>query len=74
MAAAGEENLPSGVAGVIVGLVEGRDPSRRKLDFAEGQGLGVLLCLAAALSYGISALIARARDRFCRRLPPPRFN
>jgi drug/metabolite transporter (DMT)-like permease len=60
MAAAGEEKLIiRRVAGVIVGLVgvvilRGNGPG-----FASGQGLGVLLCLAAALSYGISALIAR---------------
>ena len=29
------------------------------LGFDSGQGLGILLCLAAAFSYGISALVAR---------------
>jgi drug/metabolite transporter (DMT)-like permease len=60
MAAAGEEKLYfRRVAGVIIGLIgviilRGSGPG-----FESGQGLGILLCLAAALSYGISALIAR---------------
>lgn len=60
LAAAGEEKLIiRRVAGVIVGLLgvvvlRGGAPG-----FESGQGLGVLLCLAAALSYGISALVAR---------------
>ena len=57
MAAAGEEKLViRRVAGVIVGLVGVVILRGSGLDFASGQGLGVLLCLAAALSYGISAL------------------
>jgi drug/metabolite transporter (DMT)-like permease len=62
MAAAGEERLYlRRVAGAIVGLIgviilRGGEPG-----FESGQGLGILLCLAAALSYGISALIARRR-------------
>ena len=60
MAAAGEEKLViRRVAGVIVGLVGVVILRGSGLGFASGQGLGVLLCLAAALSYGISALIAR---------------
>ena len=60
MAAAGEEKLIiRRVAGVIVGLVGVVILRGSGLDSASGQGLGVLLCLAAALSYGISALIAR---------------
>jgi drug/metabolite transporter (DMT)-like permease len=60
MAAAGEEKLViRRVAGVIVGLVGVVILRGSGLGFAGGQGLGVLLCLAAALSYGISALIAR---------------
>jgi drug/metabolite transporter (DMT)-like permease len=60
MAAAGEEKLYfRRVASVIVGLIgviilRGSGPG-----FESGQGLGILLCLAAALSYGISAMIAR---------------
>jgi drug/metabolite transporter (DMT)-like permease len=60
MAAAGEEKLViRRVAGVIVGLVGVVILRGSGAGFASGQGLGVLLCLAAALSYGISALIAR---------------
>jgi drug/metabolite transporter (DMT)-like permease len=60
MAAAGEEKLViRRVAGVIVGLVGVVILRGGGLGLASGQGLGVLLCLAAALSYGISALIAR---------------
>jgi drug/metabolite transporter (DMT)-like permease len=60
MAAAGEEKLViRRVGGVIVGLVGVVILRGSGLGFASGQGLGVLLCLAAALSYGISALIAR---------------
>ncbi|MCA6113648.1 DMT family transporter [Bradyrhizobium sp. WSM 1738] len=60
MAAAGEEKLIiRRVSGVIVGLVGVVILRGSALGFANGQELGVLLCLAAALSYGISALIAR---------------
>ena len=60
LAAAGEENLlPRRVAGVVVGLIGVIVLRGTDFDFAAGQGLGVLLCLAAALSYGISALVAR---------------
>ena len=60
MAAAGEEQLHfRRVAGVIVGLIGVIILRGSGLGFESGQGLGVLLCLAAALSYGISALIAR---------------
>jgi drug/metabolite transporter (DMT)-like permease len=60
MAAAGEERLiVRRVAGVIVGLAGVVILRGSGLGVESGQGLGVLLCLAAALSYGISALIAR---------------
>ena len=60
MAAAGEEKLHlRRVAGVIVGLIGVMILRGSGLGFESGQGLGILLCLAAALSYGISALIAR---------------
>jgi drug/metabolite transporter (DMT)-like permease len=60
MAAAGEEKLYfRRVAGVIVGLIGVIILRGSGLGFESGQGLGILLCLAAALSYGISALIAR---------------
>lgn len=62
MAGAGEEKLLlRRVAGVIVGLIGVIILRGGDLGFESGQGLGVLLCLAAALSYGISALIARRR-------------
>jgi drug/metabolite transporter (DMT)-like permease len=60
MAAAGEEKLYfRRVAGVIVGLIGVIILRGSGVGFESGQGLGILLCLAAALSYGISALIAR---------------
>ena len=60
MAAAGEEKLIlRRVAGVIVGLIGVMILRGGALGFESGQGPGVLLCLAAALSYGISALVAR---------------
>ncbi|MBR1122552.1 DMT family transporter [Bradyrhizobium lablabi] len=60
MAAAGEEKLiVRRVVGVIVGLIGVVILRGGELGFASGQGRGILLCLAAALSYGISALIAR---------------
>jgi drug/metabolite transporter (DMT)-like permease len=60
MAAAGEEKLSfHRVAGVIVGLIGVIILRGSGLGFESGQGLGILLCLAAALSYGISALVAR---------------
>jgi drug/metabolite transporter (DMT)-like permease len=60
MAVAGEERLfARRVAGVIAGL-NGVIILRGGvgLDVA-GQGIGVLLCLAAAASYGVAALLAR---------------
>ncbi len=60
MAAAGEEKLIfRRVAGVIVGLIGVMILRGGGLGFDGGQGPGVLLCLAGALSYGISALVAR---------------
>jgi drug/metabolite transporter (DMT)-like permease len=61
MATAGEEKLHARrIAGVIVGLIgviilhgEGF------AGFETGQGIGILLCLAAAFSYGLAALVAR---------------
>jgi drug/metabolite transporter (DMT)-like permease len=60
MAVAGEEKLvvrrvvgvAAGLTGVII-LHGGGAP------FESSQGIGILLCLAAALSYGLSALLAR---------------
>jgi drug/metabolite transporter (DMT)-like permease len=61
MALAGEERLHARrIAGVIAGLIgvmilhgEGFT------SFETGQGIGILLCLAAAFSYGLAALVAR---------------
>jgi drug/metabolite transporter (DMT)-like permease len=59
MAVAGEERLfARRVAGVIVGLIGVIILRGVGLD-AAGQGIGVLLCLAAAASYGVAALVAR---------------
>jgi drug/metabolite transporter (DMT)-like permease len=60
MAASSEEKLsPQRVAGVTIGLI-GVIILRGGfgLDLA-GQGMGIALCLAAAFSYGIAALLAR---------------
>jgi len=63
MAAAGEENLHSRrIAGVVVGLIGVvilRGWNFDGAGFWSGQGLGILLCLAGAFSYGLSALVAR---------------
>jgi drug/metabolite transporter (DMT)-like permease len=60
MALAGEERLiVRRVAGVIVGLIGVAILRGGALDLGSGQGIGILLCLAAAASYGIAALLAR---------------
>src|ERR1700681_1261055 len=62
MAAAGDEKLhPRRVAGVVTGLIgviilHGQDPG-----IQAGEGIGILLCLAAAFSYGLAALYARRK-------------
>jgi drug/metabolite transporter (DMT)-like permease len=60
MAASGEERLsPQRVAGVTIGLI-GVIILRGGLDLdLAGQGTGIALCLAAPLSYGVAALLAR---------------
>ena len=60
MAVSGEERLsPQRVAGVTIGLI-GVTILRGGLDLdLAGQGTGIALCLAAALSYGVTALLAR---------------
>jgi drug/metabolite transporter (DMT)-like permease len=62
MAVAGEEKLfARRVGGIIVGLI-GVIILRGGLSLeAPGQAIGVLLCLAAAASYGVAALLARRR-------------
>jgi drug/metabolite transporter (DMT)-like permease len=60
MALAGEEKLRTHrVAGVIAGLVGVIILHGGGLELESGQGLGILLCLGAAFSYGLSALVAR---------------
>jgi drug/metabolite transporter (DMT)-like permease len=63
MAAAGEEKLHARrIAGVTLGLIgvvilHGGGFDGKSLE--SGQGIGILLCLAGAFSYGLSALVAR---------------
>src|SRR4029079_10580026 len=65
MAAAGEEKLHArriaGVIVVMIGVVilHGGGFDGKGLGFESGQGIGILLCLAGAFSYGLSALLAR---------------
>jgi drug/metabolite transporter (DMT)-like permease len=60
MAAAGKEKLLARrVAGIVAGLVGVIILQGDGLGFETGQGIGILLCLAAAFSYGLSALLAR---------------
>lgn len=60
MTAAGEEKLHARrIAGVMVGLIGVIILHGDGLGLERGQGIGILLCLAAALSYGVSALVAR---------------
>ena len=62
MAAAGDEKLYARrVAGVIVGLIGVIILHGQSLDFEVGQSVGILLCLAAALFYGLAALYARRK-------------
>jgi drug/metabolite transporter (DMT)-like permease len=67
MAAAGDEKLHARrVVGVVTGLVgviilHGQDVYGQDPGFQSGEGVGILLCLAAAFSYGLSALYARRK-------------
>ena len=62
MAAAGDEKLYARrVAGVVVGLIGVIILHGQSLDFEAGQSVGILLCLTAAFSYGLSALYARRK-------------
>ena len=72
MAAAGDEKLHARrVVGVVTGLigvivlrgqdVHGQDLHGQAPGFQSGEGVGILLCLAAAFSYGLSALYARRK-------------
>jgi drug/metabolite transporter (DMT)-like permease len=60
MAAAGEESLQlRRVAGVALGLLGVIVLRGWGIETRTGQGLGILLCLGGALSYGFAALAAR---------------
>jgi drug/metabolite transporter (DMT)-like permease len=60
MAAAGEEKLSARrVAGVVAGLIGVVILHGEAVGFDGGQGIGILLCLAGAFSYGLAALLAR---------------
>ena len=60
MAAAGEEKLVvRRVVGVVAGLIGVFILHGDGAGFETSQGIGILLCLAAAFSYGLSALLAR---------------
>jgi drug/metabolite transporter (DMT)-like permease len=67
MAAAGDEKLhPRRVAGVVIGLIgviilRGQDLHGQDPGIQGGEGIGILLCLAAAFSYGLAALYARRK-------------
>jgi drug/metabolite transporter (DMT)-like permease len=62
MAASGDEKLlPRRVGGVVAGLIGVIILHGQDLGFDSRQGIGILLCLAAALSYGLSALYARRK-------------
>ena len=68
MAMAGEERLQARrVAGVVVGLIGVAILRGDALGFESRQGIGILLCLAGAFSYGIAALVGR---RLPQRVPP----
>lgn len=68
MAVAGEERLQARrVAGVVVGLLGVVILHGDALGFETRQGIGILLCLAGAFSYGIAALVGR---RLPQRVPP----
>ncbi|PAY06448.1 EamA family transporter [Bradyrhizobium sp. UFLA03-84] len=68
MATAGEERLQARrVAGVVVGLIGVAILHGDALGFESRQGIGILLCLAGAFSYGIAALVGR---RLPQRVPP----
>lgn len=68
MAAAGEETLQARrVAGVALGLAGVIILRGWGIETQTGQGIGILLCLGGALSYGFAALAAR---RLLRDSPP----
>ena len=62
MAVAGDEKLHARrVAGVVTGLIGVIILHGQNLGFQSGEGIGILLCLIAAFSYGLAALYARRK-------------
>jgi len=62
MAAAGDEKLHARrVAGVVAGLIGVIILRGQDFGLTTDQGVGILLCLAGAFSYGLAALFARRR-------------
>ena len=60
MALAGEERLSTRrIAGVVAGLVGVVVLRGEAVGLRTGQGIGILLCLGASVSYALSALLAR---------------
>ena len=63
MALAGEERLHArrvaGIAAGLIGVIVLEGGGSKGAAFDAGQTIGILLCLAAAFSYGLSALVAR---------------
>ena len=60
MAAAGEERLSARrIVGVVAGLIGVAVLRGEAVGFTTGQGIGILLCLVATVSYALSALLAR---------------
>ncbi len=62
MAAVGDERLSARrLAGVVIGLIGLAILHGRYLEFASVEGFGILLCLAGAFAYALSALYAQRR-------------
>jgi drug/metabolite transporter (DMT)-like permease len=60
MAAAGEETLSARrIAGVVAGLIGVAALRGDAVGVKTGQGIGILLCLGASVSYALAALLAR---------------
>jgi drug/metabolite transporter (DMT)-like permease len=60
MAVAGEESLSARrIAGVLLGLLGVIILQSRDFGLRDGHAVGILLCLVAAFSYGVSALLGR---------------
>jgi len=68
MAVAGEEKAqPRRIAGVVAGVIGVAVLHGDALGIESRQGIGILLCLAGAFSYGLAALVSR---RLPSRVPP----